>query len=297
LKPIFFEPGTTLGLVFPASPIPRPKLKKGLDILESFGFNFYRSEVSLKENGYLAGSDEERLRDLLATFGAPEVQAVLAGRGGYGSLRILSKIDWSQLGGHKPLMGYSDITALHLSRLAQTGQGGWHAPVVSSYTYFETKHREEMVKVLMGQGPQVWTFGKREVLKEGQVRGPLIGGNLTIIDALLATDFLPSFKGAVLMIEDIDEQNYRLDRQLTILWLSGKLKDIGGLVFGEFVNCGLKENIKKLLFSFTQECLPNIPVVKGAPFGHGKFNGPWWYGEEVELVAEAGGAELRFLDR
>jgi muramoyltetrapeptide carboxypeptidase len=268
-----------------------------LGILESFEFKFFKSDVELKSGGYLAGTDGERLEQLVTTFQTPGLGGVLAGRGGYGCLRLLPKLDWDKLPKDVPLIGYSDITALHLSRLAQTGQGGWHAPVVSSYTYFEPNGREDMVKVLQGRGPKKWTFNKRDILWEGQVRGPLLGGNLTLIDALLGTDYLPSFKGAILMLEDIDEQNYRLDRQLTVLWLSGKLRDIGGLVFGEFVNCGLKENVKKLLASFTQDCLPDIPVVKGAPFGHGKMNSPWWYGERVELTAGPTGAELKFLER
>ncbi|MDR3135484.1 MAG: LD-carboxypeptidase, partial [Deltaproteobacteria bacterium] len=257
LNPVFFEPRDTLGLIFPASPIPKSKLKKGLGLLESFGFGFRHPSAPLKEAGYLAGSDEERLAGIAEAFNCREAKGVLAARGGYGCLRLLPKIDWSAFPA-KPLIGYSDLTAFHLSRLAHTGQGGWHAPVVSSYTFFEPKARKEIVDVLMGRGPGKWHFHKRDVLREGEARGPLIGGNLTLIDSLLGTGHLPSLKGAILMIEDIDEQNYRLDRQLTVLGLSGRLRDIGGLVFGEFVNCGVKEAIKKLLASFVDNCLPRV---------------------------------------
>jgi muramoyltetrapeptide carboxypeptidase len=286
-----------LGLVFPASPVPKTKLKKGLGILEAFNFSILKCEVSLTEKGYLAGTDDERLEGLMAAFRSPETQGVLAARGGFGCLRLLPRIDWATLPKNKPMIGFSDVTALHMSRLAHTGEGGWHAPVVSSYTYFEPNRREETVMALQGRGPDNWAFAKREVLREGLARGPLMGGNLTLINSLLGTGHLPSFKGAILMIEDVDEQNYRLDRQLTVLWLSGKLKDIAGLVFGEFVNCGFRDNVKKLLAAFARECLPDVPAVRGAPFGHGKINSPWWYGEEAELAAGPGQAGLTFLER
>jgi muramoyltetrapeptide carboxypeptidase len=297
LKPVFLKPGAALGLVFPASPVSKPILEKGVGILERFDFNIRRSDLTKKKTSYLAASDVERLYELTSTFNSPNVDAVLAARGGYGCLRLLPNLDWSRLPATKPLLGYSDLTALHLSRLAHTGQGGWHAPVASSYVNYAQSSVKKIVATLHGRGPENWSFPARDVLQEGQASGPLVGGNLTLINCLLSTDHLPNLSGAILLLEDINELNYRLDRELTTLWLSGKLKDLSGLVFGSFVNCGLNASVNSLLSSFTKNCLPSIPVVKGAPFGHGKLNNPWWYGEEAELTVGRDRAHLTFLER
>jgi muramoyltetrapeptide carboxypeptidase len=269
-------------------------LEKGKLILEQIGIKFIYSGLKLKERGSLAGTDEERFEDLVSAFKSKDTSAVMAARGGYGCLRLLSKIDWSDLPAKKPLIGFSDITALHLSRLAQTGHGGWHASGLSSFNIYKQKTLTEMLDALTGLKRKNWSFPGRDVLRTGLAKGPLIGGNLTIINSLLATKYLPDLKGAILMLEDINEQGYKLDRQLVTLWLSGKIKNIAGLVFGDFVNCGVPITIKNTLANFTRDFIPDIPVVKGAPFGHGKQNTPWWYGETAELAVDSTKGELIF---
>jgi muramoyltetrapeptide carboxypeptidase len=274
--------------------MPGDRLEESLGLLAGYGFRVARSAVERHEVHFLAGSDAERLQDFTNAFRMPGVSAVMASRGGHGCLRLLPELDWNSLPKEKPLVGFSDLTALHLSRLSRTGLGGWHAPVASGLARLGPQARDESMADLMGRGKKKWAF---QPVEDGLARGPLVGGNLTLLNALLGTVHLPSLDGAILMLEDVGERGYRLDRHLSVLGLSGRLAGLAGCVFGDFSDCGDQELVDWIIGSFASRCLPGVPVARGAPFGHGRRNLPWWYGEVAELEVWHGAAELRFLER
>jgi muramoyltetrapeptide carboxypeptidase len=157
---------------------------------------------------------------------------------------------------------------------------------------------------LAGGAPRKWSFAADSALRpsrrvknrEAIGRGPLLGGNLATICALLGTPWLPSFDGAILMLEEVNEAGYRLDRLLTSLFSSSNLGLLQGLVFGGFRNCGPAGSVLALQREAAVKLPGTVPVVLGGPFGHAERNWPWWVGETAELsVFGDGSAELRFL--
>jgi muramoyltetrapeptide carboxypeptidase len=262
-----------------------------LDRFREAGYKVKLAPNAFKKKGYVAGDDQERLRGFSELMADSSVDAVMALRGGYGCLRLLPTIEnWDSWSKFKPIIGFSDITALHLARWAKTKVGGWHAPVVNSLV--SEPIAASFFQTLKGQGAKAWVFKKSDCLSEGEGIGPLLGGNLSTINSMLESDFLPSFEGAIVLLEDIGEPDRRLDRLFTTLTLSGRLKNIKGLVLGSFSQCGPPSLVNKLSKDLSSLFSKGVPVVKGAPFGHQTKNFPWWYGSRAQLTVNNGVAKL-----
>ena len=229
------------------------------------------------------------------------MDAYLARRGGYGCQRLLPAIgSWKMAPSGKPIIGFSDLTALHLSRYKETGEGGWHAPMADALPGLSPGDLKAALAGLAGLAPRRWLFPEGSAISPSGPsigRGPLLGGNLSIVCALLGTGRLPSFDGAILMLEDVGESGYRLDRLLSSLALSSAFSRLQGLVFGQFCGCGPK-SLAALQKEAARRLPRGIPAATSAPFGHQRPNLPWWVGEEAELTTNGeGSAELRFLGR
>jgi muramoyltetrapeptide carboxypeptidase len=302
--PIFLPPPGPLGVCSPASPLgaeeQREAFRRGLRGLDAHGYEVVLSPSHdvRQKNSFLAGDDRTRLGDLRGLFANPAVPGVMASRGGYGAMRLLEDLDFSTLPAGKPLVGYSDLTALHLARLKATGVGGWHAPMVTQLGRMARRFRADALKTLAGRGARIWCFPSADCgLREGRATGPLVGGNLTMLAALSGTAFFPDLEGAILMLEDVGEAAYRLDRLFQILRLSGRLAGIGGVVLGGFEKCEPRGAVLDSVRDFVGR-LPGVPAARRAPFGHGSVNKPWWYGETAELVVPGDAAPvLSFLER
>lgn len=238
-----------------------------------------------KKSGYLGGTIEERLDDLHDMFRDPEVKAVFALRGGYGSAQILDGIDYNLIRANpKIFLGYSDITAMHLAIHQKTGLVTFHGPVVlSHFTEFTQQHFR---KALFDAAPIGSVTNPREsnplrpehtlrVIRPGKARGPLIGGNLTLISTTMGTPYEIDTRGRILFIEDVDEEPYRIDRMLTQLRLAGKLNQAAGIIFGECADCRPKDYKPSFNSTFTLGELADIffgglpiPVLSGLTIGH-----------------------------
>jgi muramoyltetrapeptide carboxypeptidase len=204
-------------------------------------------------------------------FHNEDVRVIFCARGGYGTLRLLDRIDYDLIRSNpKIFVGYSDITALLLAIYKKTGLITFHGPVVKEFTknsnrnlhlFFELVSSKEVLRLDMSGGA---------ALLPGNTRGNLLGGNLSLITRLIGTPFIPSMKGALLFIEETGESLYRVDRMLTHLRLSGLLNEVVGLIAGRFIDCGDISDINKLITNTVSDF--GFPVISGLPVGHGTEN-------------------------
>ncbi len=264
------RPGDSVALIAPASPFDPALYEKGSRILQEAGYRVVPGESILKRQGYLAGTDIERVRDLSNAVLDPEVRAIVCIRGGYGSGRLLPWILFPSFQKNpKILIGHSDITFLHLALNSRAGWTTFHGPNLTGMA--EDPDRANCVlNALAGRGEYDWTFGPEQVLRHGTVKGPVIGGNLTCLAHLVGTPFLPDMSGALLLIEDCKEALYRLDRIINHLKLAGILSGLGGILLGEFTNCAENSAICDMVMDHVS--IYDFPVVHSLPFGHGRRN-------------------------
>lgn len=259
--------------------------------------------------GYLAGTDEARAAPINAMFADPEVRAIFAVRGGWGCARVLPHLDFDTIRANpKLLIGFSDITALHLALAARTDCPSIHGPNAGSG--WGTLSWDSFRRLAFEGETPTWSLpagtenrlvqrnGRIRTFRPGRASGPLLGGNLTVLAALMGTPFLPDFEGAILFIEDTEEAPYRIDRMLTQLGLAGILGRVAGVVFGQCTDC---TNPGNNLGGFTlsevlqQHLAPlGVPAFQGALFGHvaDQFSLP--VGIRAEIDAEAG--TIRILE-
>lgn len=282
MKPPRLRKGDLVGIIAPAGPVDPSELEPAISLLESFGHRTISANRLYERKGYLAGDDEVRLEALHKMFQDKEVKAILCARGGYGTLRILDRIDFELIRNHpKIFVGYSDITALLLSIYRHTGLVTFHGPVVREFPKNHEENLNAMLNLVRGETLPGLDLMNGSVLRQGDARGILLGGNLSLITNLIGTAFLPSLKGTIVFIEERDEPLYRIDRMLTHLRLSGVLNGIHGLVAGRFEECGDMDAIKGLLLDTVAD--QDIPVMTGLPVGHDWENVTLPLGLEVNI--------------
>src|SRR3954470_17471573 len=248
LKPAVLKPGDTVGLITPSTYVSDPeRIATAVRTIEYFGLKMKMGKNVRKQTGYVGGTIQERVSDLHDMFRDPEVKAVFTIRGGYGSGQLLDDIDYDLIRRNpKIFVGYSDITAMHLAIHQKTGLVTFHGPVtLSKFTGYTQEHfRKAMfdaspigsVTNPPASDPLRPSHTLRTV-KPGKARGPLVGGNLSLIASLMGTPYEIDTRGKILFIEDVGEQPYSMDRMLTQLRLSGKLKAAAGVIFGECEDC------------------------------------------------------------
>lgn len=309
IKPSSLRPGALVGLVSPASGVyEREEIRMAQEIAESLGLRVEIGRHAGDAYGFLAGQDQDRADDLSRMFQRRDVHAVWAVRGGYGSSRLLPLLDYAVIRDNpKPLIGYSDITALHLAIHRLSGLVTFHGPIArqlfSEYTL-------KAFKKALFQGEPIGPtglpppFSPREgatewenrvvVIGGGKCEGRTTGGNLSLVTATLGTPFEIDTRGRILFLEDVGEEPYRVDRMLTQLWLSGKLSEAAGVVFGKFSNCGPAEykpgysntlSLEEVL-RIRMEPL-KIPCLYGLLFGHVRDNATLPLGVRAALDADA----------
>jgi muramoyltetrapeptide carboxypeptidase len=286
IRPRVLKPGDTVGLITPSTYVSDPDTLATVDrTVKYFGLKAKWGKNVRRREGYLGGSVEQRVEDLHAMFGDPDVNAVFALRGGYGSAQLLNHIDYKLIRAHpKIFVGYSDITALHLAINKMAGLVTFHGPVVLSrftdYTqnYFRRALFETKPIGIVTNPPEANTLRPSHALRTvrpGSARGTLIGGNLTLISTTMGTPYEIDTRGRILFIEDVDEEPYRIDRMLTQLRLAGKFDVAAGIVIGECADCRPKDYKPSFNSTFTLgEIVDNIlgelriPVLSGLTFGH-----------------------------
>jgi muramoyltetrapeptide carboxypeptidase len=292
IRPPRLQPGDTVRVVAPSGPVPRAELEAGAALLGKRYRLRYDPATLFRAEGFLAGTDEARLEELTAAIRDPEARAVVMARGGYGLMRILPFLDPALLREHpKPLVGFSDGTVL-LAYAARAGVASVHGPVITQLARLPEGDRTALFGLLEGPGPGL-LVEDLEAAVPGRVQGPLLGGNLEVFSRLLGTPFLPDLDGAVLVIEDLGERPYRIDRLLTHLDLAGVFSAVSAVVVGDFSGCTEAAG-SALASPPVEEVLLDrlgrlaIPVAFGAPVGHGSRNVALPYGTLVELDTRHG---------
>ncbi len=310
IKPRRLEPGMTVGLVAPASSTAEDEqIRFAADIVRSFGFTVKEGRHLFARRQYLAGTDAERAADLMAMFTDPDVDAIFCLRGGYGAARILPLLDYDAIRRHpKVLLGYSDITALLNAIFVQAGLIGFHGPVANQtfteYTLAEFRKVlfEPSAPLEIGAAPpfepgpgRAEKENRLTVFRGGRARGRLIGGNLSLLATLMGTPYEPDFAGNILVLEDVNEAPYRVDRMLTQMWLAGRLQQVAAIAFGKFTETATRGNTFSIEEVIEQRCLPlGVPVVRGVMVGHVEDQTVIPIGARAELDADAG--RLRLLE-
>lgn len=292
VRPPRLRPADTVRVIAPSGPVPRDELQAGLVALAGRYRLVYDPDVLFATDGYLAGPDEQRVRELNAAIADPTCRAVLMARGGYGLLRVLPFVDAAALRANpKPIVGFSDGTVL-LATAARAGVAGIHGPVLTQLGKLPASDRDDLIAMLEDPDPRI-LFEGLEPLIPGLVQGPLVGGNLEVFSRLVGTPYLPDLDGAVLFIEDVGERPYRVDRLLTHLDLAGVFNAVSAVVVGDFTSCKEPEGSRfpsPTVEDVLDERLGRlpIPVVIGARFGHGDRNRALPYGTMAELDTRHG---------
>jgi muramoyltetrapeptide carboxypeptidase len=301
IKPAALRRGDKIGIVAPASSFNREGFTAGCDRLRQMGYEPVFSESIFERDLYFAGTLDRRLREFEQMLTREDVVAIICARGGYGSNYLLEKLSFEMITAHpKIFLGCSDVTSLLTAISDRTGLITFHGPMIAkdiaSPSGIELSSWEHAL-----QGANSWgipTTGV-EVLQQGRAAARLYGGCLSLLVASLGTDFEINTNDTILFIEDVAEKPYRIDRMLMQLRLAGKLDQVGGLIFGEMLDCvqpggqdyTLQQVIMRVLKDFRG------PVVYGLKSGHvssGNITLP--IGVRAELVADGGGAKLRILE-
>jgi muramoyltetrapeptide carboxypeptidase len=295
IRPGRLQPGDKVRIIAPSGPVPREAFARGAEILGR-RYRLAYDEGLFAREGYLAGSDERRVEELRTALADGEARAIVMARGGYGLARILSFLDPALLqrrapGSPVPLVGFSDGTAL-LAWASWAGVSAIHGPVVTQLPALSTIDHECLFQALEDPGPRV-LLAELAPLVPGRVQGPLYGGNLEVFSRLVGTPYLPDLAGAILFIEDLGERPYRVDRLITHLDGAGVFSAVSGVVVGTFAGC-LEPEATRAGSPTVEEVLEErlgrlaIPVVLGAPVGHGNRNVALPYGTQVELDTRFG---------
>ncbi len=273
----------------PAGSFDRLSFEAGLKLLAQRYQPVYDSGIFEQER-YLAGSDARRLAELAAVLGDGRLRGIFCARGGFGAMRLLPNIAFGGLA-PKPLVGFSDVTALHLA-LQSTGWVTFHGPVLTQLGRLPKDAADRLFALLESSEPAPPLAGA-STLVPGQVEGPLLGGNLSVVTRLLGTPYLPSLRGAVLLLEDVGERPYRLDRLWTHLGLAGVFRQVVGIALGDFTGCEEKDasyTSTDVLRSLAEET--RLPCALGFPIGHGEKNMAVPLGVRVRLDATQGALEF-----
>jgi muramoyltetrapeptide carboxypeptidase len=269
--PPLLAAGSHVALVSPAGPYREDaELDRAKANVRKFGWEPVVMTNARARDGYLAGSDEQRARDINAAIVDPEIQGIWCLRGGYGAMRILDALDYEGMkAAPKALIGYSDVTALHAAFGKRSNLVTFHGPTARQAIppfAFESLQNA----VARGTDP-CGPMPKAKTIRGGHARGKLVGGNLALLTALAGTPYAPDYAGAILIIEDVNEAHYRIDRMLMTLHLSGALSGLAGLVFGRFTDIpkefGDEEwSLERVLKDAATRA--GVPCVSDAPFGH-----------------------------
>jgi muramoyltetrapeptide carboxypeptidase len=303
VKPPRLKQGDTVGLIEPASAtFETVKVQVAVEVFEALGLQARPAPHIADRYGYLAGKDKDRADDVNRLFADPSVNAIVAVRGGWGCARLLPYLDFGVIAKNpKILVGYSDLTALLLAVYARTGLVTFHGPMgVSTWNTFNVDYFRRVLfdaeavsfeNVKEIKDTLVQTENRIQTITPGVARGRILGGNLSVLAGIVGSGYLPDWSGAILFVEEVEENIYRVDRLLTQLKLAGILDKLRGVVFGNCTTCQPGEGFGSLTLEevLNDHIKPlNVPAWSGAMIGHidRQFTIP--EGAEVEIDATKG---------
>jgi muramoyltetrapeptide carboxypeptidase len=296
-RPPAVRPGDRIGVAALSGPIDEERLSRGVAAIGDLGFEVVlasnlRSGATREGRSLFAGSDRQRLAGFHELAADDGVAAIVFARGGYGVTRLLEEIDWALLASRpRPYVGYSDLTPMLLGLVSRIGTVAYHGPMVVDFARgLRPGERTSFLEALAGKRSTVWQLetvapgvsaGRHEAPE-----GRLLGGCLTMLAATIGTGFLPDFRDSILVLEDIDEPEYRIDRLLTQLRASRRLEGVRAVVAGHFTNCDARDS----LVDFAEGLA--VPLLVGLPAGHEAPNHMLPLGAPVRVDPEGGTLEV-----
>ncbi len=276
VRPPRLAPGARVAVVAPSGPLPEERLRAGLDVLRGWGLDPVVAPHVLDRHGtfdYLAGTDADRAADLQAAWCEPSVDAVLCARGGYGAQRMADRLDWETMraAGPKVFVGFSDITALHEAFATRLGLATLYGPAAAGVDFIKNARTQEHLRATLFEPESVRTVTALPpggtALVPGRARGVTLGGCLSLLASDLGTPHaFAGARGGLLLIEDVGESPYRVDRYLTQLLRTGWLDGVAGIVLGSWAACGPYEELRAVLADRLGGL--GVPVVEECGFGH-----------------------------
>src|SRR5215470_2065450 len=269
-KPAPLQRGDVIGVVSPAAAVDELQVTAGVRVLEAAGFQVRLGAATLKKSGYLAGSDQERLADLVDMFRDPLVKAIIATRGGYGSGRLLPAFD-PEIAAACPkiVVGHSDLTVVLNDLLQRSQLVTFHGPMVANL--HRNQEAAEFLFALLTGDRSAWHQPAETVVQPGMAEGVLAGGCLSVIVSALGTPYALETAGRVLFLEDVNEKPYRIDRMLTQLRQAGALHGVAGVIFGEMDGCVATPDERVTVRDVIKAAFADAPypVAYGLSSGHG----------------------------
>lgn len=296
LRPPPLLPGSTIAVVAPASaPRDLERYRTGLARLRA-AYDVRTAWAPGSQRGYLSAPDPVRTAALHDAIRNPAVQGIVCVRGGYGCLRLLDRLDWALARQHPTLLvGYSDVTALHLAFYARAGWTGVSGPVVTEWATADDETLADFRNLAQGATS---TLGTEDLspLHAGDATGPLLGGNLSVLTHLLGTPYTPDWTGAILVLEDVGEAPYRIDRMLNHLDQTGILDAVAGVVIGDLNPGDLSSHrptlsVKRVIADYFEN--RPYPVATDLPYGHRMPRCSLPIGSPVRLVVRKNDARLQ----
>jgi len=294
LKPRALEPGATIAIAAPGGPVDPARLEEGAALWRDAGFRVVQRDDVAARRGYLAGDDKRRVQELASWIKDRRVDAIVCARGGYGCDRILDRFDAAAFrAARKPLIGYSDITALLLWQKRHAGLMGFHGPMLERGKELDREVFADLLAQLAGAVAQP-LVGRGE--GGGRGEGRLVGGSLTMVAASIGTDWEIDTRGAILLLEEVGERPYRVDRMLQQLRGAGKLAGLAGVGIGDVSTCHDPKYPSPEAEEVILEVLRplRVPLVLGLPFGHTPRNRAWPFGARATIDGRRG--EVRVLE-
>jgi len=299
IKPPTLKKGDRVAVVAPAGLVDRNVIEPAINTLESWGLVVTRGDALYERHGVFAGTDDKRLNDMQRALDDEDIKAIICARGGYGTSKIIRDIDFRAFR-RKPkwIVGYSDITVLHLFVNCKMGISTLHAEMPLNYHKSETGSATMVtLNKSLFESPHDYEW-KTELSRSGEVKGIITGGNLSLICNLMGTEIKESLKGKILFIEERGEYFYSLDRMITGLFLADVLKGLKGLIIGGITN--IKQSEVKYASGASDIIMENVgmydfPVAFGFPAGHVRDNRALVLGANITLKVSNGMASLQYL--
>jgi muramoyltetrapeptide carboxypeptidase len=286
LRPAPLHAGSFVRVVAPSSPFDGARFDRGLALLQT-RYRAHLADALFEHAGYLAGTDQVRLQGLLDALADPHAHAIIAARGGFGATRLLPRLDLETVRrANKWLVGFSDVTALH-ALWTRAGVCSIHGAMVCSLWEGKPETQAQWFALLEGRAPP--PLEGLSAVHPGRAAGRLFAANLTVLAALAGTPYMPDLSGSVLLLEDVTERPYRLDRVLTTLLQAGALQGVRAFVLGQFSQCEPGPDGVTVERMFEERLAGlGVPVLGNAPVGHVEDNVPVLVGADVEVDSERG---------
>ena len=287
------RPGARIGIAAPAGVVSPERIEEGEALIRRLGFEPFRRADLGARRGYLAGDDERRAAELMELVADPAIDAILCARGGYGCHRIVGRLDAALVRkAAKPLVANRAITTVMRGQRRCAGLVGIHGPMLERRHTAGSETLASLVRALSGCGAPLRLPGR--TLCEGWAEGRLVGGSLSLVAASLGTPWEIDTRGAILMLEEVGELPYRVDRMLQQLLAAGKFESLAGVGIGSIIGCEDERYPDLGVDALLRELLPSlgVPVLTDLPFGHGEANLAWPLGARAAIDADRGEIEL-----